>query len=266
MQRPCRDERGSMRKSNALLYDIETAPMNTELWRPNQQWIPHEMLNEDSFMLTWSAKPLERGRVFHDAVTPDEALARDDTRIVASLAEHMREAEVVIAHNAKRFDQPRVNGRLMVLELEPLTPVRVVDTLSLARKSFDLAYNSLDYLADILFHDHKIKTEFDLWRRVVRGDQQAIDKMVRYNRKDVRLLEKVFLRMRPYVRGLPRMAVPSYDREHACPFCAGADLMKRGFHETNVSRFQTWQCNTCGRYSRTYVGTAQPRAGLIPLP
>lgn len=255
-----------MRKAETLVYDIETAPMDTHLWRPNQQWIPHEMLNEDSFMLTWSAKWLEKGKVFDDSITPEEATNRDDSRIVASLATHMREAEVVIAHNAKRFDQPRVNGRLMVLNQEPLTPVRVVDTLALARKSFDLAYNSLDYLADILFDDHKIKTEFDLWRRVVRGDQKAIDKMVRYNRKDVRLLEKVFLRMRPYVRGLPRMAIPERDREHACPHCASANLQKRGFHDTNVSRFQTWQCNKCGRYSRTYRGTLQPRAGLVPLP
>lgn len=256
-----------MKKLPTLVFDIETAPLNGDFWRADQNYIGHEALNEDSFVICWSAKWYGESKVYSDCVTPEQALARDDRSVVSSLAEMMREAELLIAHNGDKFDLPRINGRLMVLRQEPLTPVKMIDTLRLARKSFDLPYNKLDFLAELLLDDHKIRTDFDLWRLAVRGDERALEKMVRYNRKDVTLLERVFNVMKPYVKGLPRMIQVDRDRDRLCPTCGSANLTKRGFHNTNVSRFQTWQCmeDGCGRYSRTYEGALEPRGGLIPV-
>lgn len=251
-----------MKQLPALVFDIETAPVKANLWRANQEYVPHEMVDADSFVICWSAKWYGGREVASDIVTPAEAKDRYDARVVASLAEMMREAELYIAHNGSRFDLPRINGRLMVLEQEPLTPGRMIDTLTLARRSFDLPYNKLDYLAAILFNDHKLRTEFDLWRRCVLGDEAALRRMLKYNRKDVTLLERVFDRMKPYVNNLPRMFVPTTDREWACPTCGSPNVIKRGHHNTAVGRTQTWFCKDCFRYSNPWTSANNPRAGL----
>jgi transposase-like protein len=33
--------------------------------------------------------------------------------------------------------------------------------------------------------------------------------------------------------------------------CGSENLQKRGFHRTNVSNFQRYQCQDCSRYSRS---------------
>ena len=90
--------------------------------------------------------------------------------------------------------------------------------------------------------------------------------MERYNRKDVSLLEQTLDKMIPYLRGVPRLAVATKDMEWACPTCASADVIKRGFHNTNASTFQTWECKSCGSYSRERKGTIEPRLSLVPMP
>lgn len=251
-----------------LIFDIETAPMSGYMWRPKTEYVPHNQRLEDSFMLTWAAKWRGKGPgtgMKSDALSPDEVLARDDGRLVESLATLVREADLVMAHNGRRFDMPRLNTQLMLRQLEPLSPVRIIDTLELVRKSFDLPYNRLDYLAQVLIGEGKIETDFQLWRDVMAGDERAMRYMSRYNRKDVVLLEKVFDRTMPYLKGLPRMVRASFDGEFACPYCGSHDLMKRGTYDTNASTFQAYQCMKCGHYPSERTNDRK-RLALVPRP
>lgn len=233
-----------------LLYDLETAPLLAYVWRAAEDYIPHERMIHDTFLLTWSAKWYGEKQVMTGVLTSKEARKQDDSRIVKELADLMREADVIVAHNAKNFDVPMFNNRLLKLRLPPIGPVSVVDTLAIAKKNFRLAYNKLDYLADILFHEHKIKTEFKLWKECYHGDDKALAAMSRYNIQDVKLLEKVFDALLPYAKNLTRLNEPSTDKEFACPTCGSTNLQRRGFYRTQASTFQRYECNSCGRYSR----------------
>lgn len=240
-----------------LLYDLETAPLLAYVWQPREDYIPHERMIHDSFLLTWSAKWYGEKKVMTGVLTSAEARKQDDSRIVKALADLMREADVIVAHNAKNFDIPMFNNRLLKLRLPPLGPVSVVDTLAIAKKNFRLAYNKLDYLAGLLFNDHKIKTEFKLWEECYHGDPSALAAMSRYNVQDVKLLEKVFDALLPYAKGLTRLSDPSGPKDFACPTCGGTKLQKRGFYRTQASTFQRYECTDCGRYSR--ARTAEKR-------
>lgn len=257
-----------MKRQRVLIFDIETSPMSGHMWRPKTDYIPHNQRLEESFMLTWSAKVWGTGpgtKLQGDFLQPDEVLAKDDRRLVASLADLVRDTDIVIAHNARRFDVPRLNTRLMLQLLEPLTPFKIVDTLELVRKSFDLPYNRLDYLSQVLLGEGKMDTDFDLWRRVMAGDVKAMRYMFRYNGKDVRLLERVFDRTLPYLKGLPRMVRADYDMEMACPICGSGLLHARGHHDTNAQGYQTYQCLKCGHYPRLRKAS-EPRLALVPTP
>lgn len=247
-----------------LLLDIETAPLLAFVWSPWGQDVAPSQLQSDSFMLTWAAKWRGEDEVFSAAVTSREATKQNDKRITRQLGNLISEADIVIAHNLDRFDLPKINTRLLYHGLEPLAPVKQIDTLKLAKKAFRVTYNRLDYLGEFLGVGKKLKTDFALWQRAYFGDADAIDEMLTYNLQDVVLLEAVFERMLPYVSRLPRMVVPEYDEQHACPTCGSEDLQKRGFYSTNVSLFQRFQCNNCGRYNK-YRRSEKLKFDVSPL-
>jgi len=234
-----------------LFYDLETAPSLAYVWGPREDWIPHDRMATASFTICWSASWLGSNKVLSGCVTPEEALDRDDERIVAELLPLIQEADVLVGHNINGFDLPMFNNRLMMLGLEPLGPKRTIDTCQLAKRNFRLHYNKLDYLAAELFGDHKIKTDFKLWLDCIFGSPTALGKMLRYNKKDVVLLKRVYDHMLPYVKGTPKLVVPEHNGEDACPHCGSNNLYRRGYHHTNVSSFPKFKCEDCGKYHRS---------------
>lgn len=253
--------------SNALkvlVFDIETAPLLAYVWSCRDDYIPPDRLQHETFMIAWAAKWWNSKGMFSDVLTSDEAVDQDDARIVAGLADLVREADIIIAHNVNGFDLPVLNGRVLQLGLEPLGPVRTLDTLKLAQKSFRLSSNKLDHLGTVLGMGNKIHTNFDLWRRCYMGDEKALAEMSRYNRRDVTLLEDVFDAIRPYVSNLPRL-FDGRDGDFSCPFCGSEDLTRRGTYRTQASNYQRYQCNNCARYSRDRTLDPSRKNAVHPL-
>lgn len=218
-------------------------------WNATPQYVPHTMLVHESFLFCWGAKFSDEKKVRTGKLTPEEVANQDDSRIAEELAALVREADIVVAHNADRFDVPRLNTRLLLNESEPLGPVQSIDTLKLAKKSFGFTHNKLDHLARIFGMGAKLKTEFSLWEDVYNGDEVALQRMLRYCKRDVVLLEQVFEKMKPYVKGLVRLQ----DSEgEVCPSCGGRVFHRRGYYRTNASSFPKFQCQNpdCKRYFR----------------
>lgn len=254
-----------MSQQRVLIFDIETAPMLAYIWRAKTEYVNPQAITHEVFLLSWAAK-WEGGRKVHgDVLTGDEAYNQDDGRIVQSLADMIREADVVVAHYGNGFDIPMLNNRLLLLGQEPLGPVRSIDTKALAARSFRLASNKLDYIAEALGIGNKIKTEFQWWVDCYHGDEKALQRMYRYNRKDVTLLEKVYDRLKPYVKNLPRLVDAEHENERVCPSCGSDALQKRGVYRTNASTFQKWTCTACGRCSRSRTADKSKKLANVPL-
>ena len=245
------DDRGIVAQLKTLLLDLETAPSLAYIWDPTDQYVPSERLIHESFILSWSAKWLSDKQVTSGWLSPDEAKQQDDSRIVEELAMLVRDADVLVAHNIDRFDLPMLNNRLLLLGLDPLGPKKTIDTYKMAKKNLRMPYNKLDYLGEVLGFGNKIKTSFSLWRDCYHGDASAILKMVKYNRRDVVLLEQVYKALLPYSNGMPRLYNPDWEDQHVCPHCGSEDVQRRGFYHTNASTFQQWKCNTCRKYFRS---------------
>lgn len=245
-----------------LLLDIETAPSVVYMWRATDQYVPMDMLVEPGFVLGWSAKWRGEKKIESNFVGPDDALDRKDAAVVERLATLIREADVSVGHNIDGFDIPQLNNRLLYWNLEPLGPVRTIDTLKLAKKNFDLPWNKLDFLGDFTDNGRKLKTDMDLWKNCVEGDLDALARMKKYNRRDVVLLEAVFERMLPYVRNLPRLVDgPGF----VCPTCGSADLVRRGLYRTQTSTWQRYHCNNCLRYTRLPASEKSLKLEVNPL-
>lgn len=238
-----------------LIFDIETAPLKSYIWGLWNQNLGHSlsMVESDWFMLTWSAKWLFEDKVFADKLTPEEVLKEDDSRVTKSIWDLFDKADVVVAHNALKFDVKRLNTRFLKNGFPPPMPYQVIDTLAHCRKKFNISSNKLDYIGEFLDLGGKIETGgFDLWKRCMEGDEGALQDMETYNIRDVRLLEDVYLALRPYIKPHPNMGLWISENVHSCPTCGSTeDLSWEGVYSTYANQYDAFRCGNCGSIGRS---------------
>ena len=236
--------------ADVLLFDIETAPMKIYSWGLGKQYITHNNIIDDWFVISWSAKWLFDDKVHHECVTRDEVANCDDKRVIQCLWSMLNQADIVIAHNAKKFDIKRSNTRFILNGIQPPMPYETIDTLEIARKYFSFSSNRLDYLGKLIRNKGKIETNFDLWINCLKGDQKALDHMVGYNIEDVELLEEVYLFLRPWIKSHPNLALFVETDKSICPTCGNDRLQWGGFYTTKVGKYSTARCSDCGSICR----------------
>ena len=237
--------------ANILILDIETAPLRAFVWQTSvyNANISHKQLISDWFMLSWSAKWLYDCEVMGSAVTPKEAKKGDDKKITKQLWMLFNKADIIIAHNGDKFDLPNCNTRFICNGLTPPSPYRTIDTVRIARKQFGFTYNKLDFLAERLGFGRKLDTDFDLWVKCLDGDKSALDRMLEYNKKDVLLLEDVYIKLRGWMNSHPNMN-KYQDTLHCCSHCGSDNVKEKGKYYTQCNYYTSFVCGDCGAFSR----------------
>lgn len=229
-----------------LLYDIETTPNLGYTWGKYEQNVIE--FTYQSELLCIAYKWLDEDTVhFIRRKRTDE----DDKRIVEEFTKVMLKADVIIAHNGDSFDNKIINTRTVYHGLSPLPKLRTVDTLKVARKYFRFNSNSLNDLGSFLGLGSKVSTGgIRLWLGCMEGDRESWRLMEEYNKQDVLLLEKIYLRLRPFMSNHPNVNVLDETIEPSCPTCGKTHLQKRGFHATVSGKAQRYQCQDCGSWSK----------------
>ena len=244
-----------------LLWDIESAPIKGYTWgawEQNLLWKEH-----DWYILTIAWKWLGEKKV-HCLGLDDFELYEEDPEDDFALVKHawdlMDQADVIVGHNGIAFDTKKTKARMIIHGLEPPSPMIEVDTLKLARQHFAFTRNRLNDVCEDLGIGKKESTGgLDLWRTIVEtGDPKAWAKMKRYNRKDVELLEALYLRLRPWAKNHPNMATIS-DRPKACPRCGSEKgMIVRGHRYTATLTYVQYQCKSCSAYCRGRLAEKKP--------
>jgi len=252
-----------------LILDIETAPIKAYVWGLFKQNVGLNMIDRDSYMLSWSAMWLGDKEVMSDSLPEHKSYvfsASNDRHIVESVWRLLDEADIVVAHNGKGFDIPKINARFLQHGIAPPSPYKIVDTLKTARSAFKLTSNKLDYLAQYLGVGKKMSTGgFELWEGCMNSDPKSWKKMVKYNKRDVLILEKVYKKLRPWIRPHPNLALYDDKIGRVCPTCGGHHIQKRGNYMTTTGRYQRYQCMNCMTWSRerTHNQTPEKRKALL---
>lgn len=238
-----------------LIFDIETSPMQAYVWGRWKQNIALNQTISEWFIICWSAKWLYSSEVMGDVLTSEEALNEDDSRIVKSLWNLINEADIVVAHNGNRADIPWMNTRFIIHELVPPKPYFSVDTCLVARKQFNFSSNRLDALATYFnLSNNKLDTDFTLWRDCLKGNKDALQYMLEYNKMDVKVLEEVYLKLRPWIKNHPNISNIISSRP-CCPFCGHEHLtlLPNKYYYTNVNKYSLYRCNKCKGVSRDRI-------------
>lgn len=236
--------------SNILLIDLEVAPKLAYVWEFFKANIGSKQVLDHGYIMSFAAKWLGDGEIIYK-----ESRKVDDTEIVKDIISLLDRADVVIAHNAKKFDVPMINARAIVAGVMPPSPYKVVDTLKVAKDEFRFNKNTLEYLATVLGctpkSSHKKFPGFELWLECIRNNEEAWKELKEYNIQDVETLEEIYLKMRPWIRNHPNVGVYKEQPRPVCPKCGSDHLQFRGYYHSNVGKFRRLQCQDCGGWSRT---------------
>lgn len=244
-------ERMANRVPKILIFDIETAPLKAYVWKRWKENISLDQTISEWFMICWTAKWLNDAEVHKACLTTSEILDEDDERITKELWKLLDEADVVVAHNGKKFDIPKINSRFILHNLPPCSPYKQIDTCEVSKRTFGFSSNKLDALATYFGYPNKDDTDFNLWKECLEGKQKALDYMQSYNVKDVLILEKVYLKLRPWIPNHPNFGLYLEANETVCPICGSKHVeLTSDYIYTKASKFRTYRCLDCGGISR----------------
>lgn len=241
---------GEPKKLKVLIFDLETAPMKAYVWGRWNQNISLDATISEWFIICWSAKWLYSDEVLGDVLTKEEILQEDDSRVVKSLYDIINKADIIVAHNGNRADIPWMNTRFILNGLGPTKPYFSIDTCSISKKNFGFSSNKLDALATYFGFSNKIETSFKLWKGCLNGDEESLKYMLEYNKMDVKILEEVYLKLRPWIKNHPNMS--NLLDEDCCPFCGKNSLkeVENEYYYTNVNKYKLYRCDSCKGVSR----------------
>jgi hypothetical protein len=223
-----------------LIFDLETAPCLSYHWQGRHEQEIIEIV-EEGYILSFAYKWLNEPKTYSYCLLDFKGDRK--RKLVEKLHEIMEQADIIIAHNGKGFDFKWANKSFIYYKLSPIKPYKEVDTLTMARSKFNFNSNHLTDLGKYLGLGQKVETGgFGLWKKCMQLDKQAFKKMTTYNKADVDLLEKVYLRLSPYGK------TPPINLGMSCPNCGSDKLQRRGFQINQVFLVQRLQCQACGKW------------------
>ena len=221
-----------------LFFDIETRPIVAYTWG---KYLDGSVvgIKEEWQLLSVSWKWLGERQVYFQ-----RAENNSDLNLCKIIQTLFTDADVVVAHNGDEFDVKKCRARFVFHKLPPTKHIATVDTRKVARRHFAFTSNSLNDLGVFLGIGKKAKhAGFDTWIGCMSGDKKSWKIMERYNKQDVRLLEKVYKRLRPYMERHPNIAAISGKGE--CPKCGSSNVAKRGVRGNATGLQQQMHCVSC---------------------
>jgi len=230
------------KNAKILVLDIETKPAKAYVWRMWDQNIGVDQLIDPGGTICFCAHWLGKRdfQFYSEWGDGHEAMVRAAHKL-------MSEADAIVTYNGDKFDLPKLTGGFLLYGLTPPPPNTSIDVLKTVRKmGFDM--NRLAYIGPLLKQGAKIKNEgFTLWTKVMAGDPKAQERMKKYCIQDVRLLAKLYQRIRPFIKNHPHLGEKKTEGLE-CGACGSTKLHSRGYRRTRSFRIQRVQCQNCGSW------------------
>lgn len=218
-----------------LVVDIETAPAEMWGWGLYNQNFGISQIKKHPYILCIGAKWVgdDEGFMFTKWEHGERGMLRGALKLI-------KEADAVVHKNGTTFDIPWIRLELLRMKMPPLPPITHIDLQKAAKTYFRFLSNKLEYIGQYLGEGGKHKTDFDLWKECMAGDEKARKKMVEYCARDIRLTERIYHRFRPFMENHPALRAVGAE---ACTKCGSKNTKKDGFRYTKCFKIQTHQCN-----------------------
>ena len=241
-----------------IFWDIETAPMECLQFQAKTDYITHDCVVEPTTLICGAWKYSGNKTIHSVEINPRQP--RNDKKVVTELHKMLMDCaennHILVHQNGDRFDIPKLESRAIYYGLPPL-PTRcltVVDTLKQARK-FGFDYHRLDFLDRYLCGAGKVEHRgFAMWKDIVskhsdlKTRTKSLKEMVHYCRGDIKSLERVFQKLRPYMKQFPNMNFWQGTTD-SCPNCGSKNTIFRSQPKFTLTRaYRRKSCNDCHKW------------------
>ena len=231
-------------EAKILLLDIETAPNRAYVWGMWKQNINPDWIDANGYVLCWTAKWLGDSEVKFQRLKN-----KNHKALLYPIHRMLGEAQAVIHYNGSSFDIPTLNKEFLIHGFKPPSPYKQIDLLRTMREGFRFPSNKLDYICKTLSIGEKLRHEGpQLWLDCMDDKKDAWKRMEDYNRRDVVLLENLYTRMLPWIKGHPNRAAMSGDM--VCPSCGSTDYRQDKTYLAVQLKYKRYSCGGCGGWFR----------------
>lgn len=229
-----------------LHLDIETAPNTVHVWGLFDQNVSYKQVLDSSYTLCFAAKWDKKKKITFSSV--HETTPRKMVKLAHDL---ITEADAIVHYNGSRFDIPTLNKEFITYDMTPPSPHKNIDLYQVCRKRFRFTSFKMDYVVAQLGLGEKVEHKgHQLWIDCMAADDKAWKKMKRYNIGDVRLTEKLYHSLMPWIPGHPNQNVYNDSGERVCVNCGGNNIQRRGWSYTTCGKYRRFCCQDCGKWMR----------------
>lgn len=236
-----------MKKPKVLFFDIETSPCLAWVWKTGKQYIDYKQLKESQlFNIICICYKFEGDKKVGSLDWGYKE--QNSSKMVEEFGKIAETADIIIGHNADRFDIRQINTQRLLNEQAPIAWPTSEDTLKQLRKYFYLPSYSLDYVSKLLTGSGKDKMEFQDWINIVeRKDEKSFTKMIKYCKNDVLKLEEVFEQIKVYCKPKAHAGIIIGNGKHSCERCGSLRFRLDGMRYTARGSRQSYECMDCGK-------------------
>jgi transposase-like protein len=228
-----------------LFFDLEVSPNIVFSWRSgyNLNIDPDNIIEERKIICVcwkWEGED-EVHSLTWDKKQNDKKLLKDFIKVLNS-------AHEIVGHNSDRFDTKWLRTRAIIQGVDMLAHYVSIDTLKKAKNGFYFNSNKLDYLGKVLLGQGKLENGgFDTWRKIVLDkDEEALERMVNYCKKDVQILEQVFHKLEPYIKPTQHYGVMFGEEKFSCPHCSSYNIRRHAMYATAAGTIKyQMRCKSC---------------------
>lgn len=211
---------------------------------------------ESSYVLCWAAQWFGEKKISFGSVQRESRKS-----MLGRVHKLLDDADIVVHYNGRKFDIPVLNREFLKQGFTPPAPYKQVDLMQVCKYAFRFESNRLDYVSQALKIGSKVKhAGFELWVKCMDGDAAAWKKMEQYNRGDVKLLDSLYKRLRPWIDRHPSHG--AFEDAPVCPKCGSDHVTRRGYTITKTLKYPKYQCQNCGGWCRGNK-TVSPRGERI---
>ena len=180
----------------------------------------------------------------------DGDLIRAEKKLLKDVYTRLLDCDVWLTHFGTWFDINFVNSRLIYHRLPIIPPnFNHIDTWKIAKNRLKLRNNRLITISEFLgTEDEKNAIKPEQWIRAMGGHRPSMNYIVEHCRRDVLVLEEVYNIIKPLVLDHPNKGL--IDGRGGCAICGENKLQKRGYHVTRTRKYQRFQCQGCGGWSK----------------
>lgn len=242
-----------MDKPKVLYFDIETTPLITANFRLGKQHIGHDQIlkRPQVMVICWAwGDSKVQGKIFD--LSKYDWYAKDDDadyKLIKDFITVAAQADLIIGHNAKKFDVAVLKSRIIKHKLPVLAPVLVDDTWEMT-KNIAFTSHKLDDLGDYLNLGRKKPhgNGYEWWIDIIRGSTKTLNNMMGYCKVDVERLRAIYKTIKPYTKSAVNMSIFT-GKPLTCRSCGSGKVNKRGYAGTTAGLRQRYQCTECGAWS-----------------